>query len=242
MLKINKDEVYVINQPKHITNYVLIVNNRFPLFDDVHEKLEKLSKSYDLLLVFSPEHFSEQKELDYDKFASLYEACSWIVSGGDLGVTVLKLLKYGREIFRHRTSLISNINDIGVLEEDKLERLVMSPIVKPVMSINRLSANDMYDIYSREELPWYKKLGQKESDRVDRYCSYVVTSNVMFFRDTTIDIIIDFFENIDPEFVRTFTNIDRNYIETVDIRYLFGSMMKRLCLDYLDMDYNEVQI
>ena len=233
MLKINKDEVYVINQPKHIATYILVVGNEFPLLDSVHEKLGELNGVYDLLLVFSPDHFPAQKEIDYDKFASLYESCAWIVSGGDLGATIFKLLKYSREIFHHRTFLISNTSEVGNIEPDKLWKLVMSPIIKPVMEIGRLSTDELYDIYSKKELSW-NLFSRTEDSRVNRYCSYRVESDVMFFRDTTIDVILDFFENIDPEFVRTFSS--------EDVRYMFGSMVKRLGLDYLDMDYNEVQV
>ena len=232
MKKINRDEVYVVNQPKHITSHVIVMGDDFPLYEDVHEKLGELGKAYDLLLIFSPDYYIAQKEIDFDRFSSLYESCAWIVSGGNMGATLFKLLEYSREIMHHRNILISDIDSFtgqaNTVAYDRLERVIMSPIQNPILKIDRLDSNEMFYIYTCKGDTIFRK-----RDSENKYCSYRSKSDIMVFRDRTIDVILEFAKD-NPEYMSTFV--------TQDIQLLLGSIIKRIGLDYLDMNYSDVQV
>ena len=232
MKKINKDEVYVVNQPKHITAHIIVMGDNFPLCEKVHKKLGELSRAYDLLLIFSPDYYIAQKEIDFDRFSSLYESCAWISSGGNIGATLFKLLEYSREIMHHQNYLISDIESFeeesNKIAYDKLEKIIMSPIKNPILKINRLSTDDMYDIYTKSYDTIFHKRGSE-----NKYCSYESRSDIMIFRDHTINVMLEFAKDC-PQYMSTF--------ETPDIHVILGSVIKRIGLDYLDLNYDEVKV
>lgn len=233
-----KEQVYVINQPKHITSSVIVVGDIFPLPENIHNGIEQLCEVSDVLLVFAPTHFAHQKTINFDRFASLYRSCAWIESGAFLGSTIIKLLKYDKEIFDcHRNTIFYDFQKIGDINTDRIMSIVASSLSKPILEISRLGTEEFYDIYRNNEedkiiLPWIPKA----KNMIKAFCSYKATSDIVFLRENTVNTILNFCEG---------TGFSKTYVESFtdsDIMYFLGSIIRYLGIDYLDRDYKTIKL
>lgn len=239
---IKENQVYVTRQPSHITSSILVLTQNFPLSEELHERIGKLCKMSDVMFVFCPNIYHAQQSISLNKFASLYESCAYIKSGS-VNQAILKLMEYDREIFsKHLNTLIFTESDL-VSDEFNLERLektLTDPLLKPIITIDRLRPEEMFEFYKSEapqkrnwwDLPkllaWKVVNGCAESTKM-MFSSYRSSSKYILLRRATLDIILNFCESEEGEqFIKSFT--DPNY------KYLFGSLFKYLVIDYLDSD------
>lgn len=158
LIKINKGEVYVVNQPKHrLISIVLVDTNTFPLVSRIHNSIDKLVEISDVFFIFSDFHYKSQTLLDKTKITSLYQACAFIdCDGKDLGNCLFKVFNYAKEIFNTHTGyLIVDLNKLDMKSgSESLNRKLLeingSSIMKPVFKIRRLESDELYKIYGRE--------------------------------------------------------------------------------------------
>lgn len=237
----NKEQVYVINQPKHITSTIIVLGDIFPLPEDAHNDIEKLCDISDVLFIYAPTHFTHQEEINFNRFSSLYKSCAWIESGSCLGSTLLHMIEYDQEIFGcHRNTIIMNSSKLGNIDIDKLISISSSPLNRPILEIERLSSEEFYEIYSEEEYtnPILNYLKPKREALERAFCSYKVTSDLAMFREDTLNTILKFYDNPEDEFpkqyVRTFTEDN--------IMYMLGSLIKYIGIDYLDRNYKDIKL
>ena len=237
----NKEQVYVINQPRHITSSIIVLGDVFPLHQEAHNDIEKLCEISDVLFIYAPKHFTRQKEINFNKFSSLYKSCAWIESGACLGSTLLHMIEYDQEIFGcHRNTIILNSDKLGNIDTEKLVSLSSSSLSKPILEIERLSSEEFYEIYHEDEYtnPILNYLKPKKEALERAFCSYRVTSDLAIFREDTLNTIMKFYDNPEDEFpkqyVRTFTEDD--------VMYMLGSLIKYLGIDYLDRNYKDIKL
>ena len=266
MIKINKGEVYVLNQPRHKLISILLVDNySFPLIDRFHDSIDRLVEVSDVVFIFSDYHFPNQRYIDKTKFTSLYRACGFIdCCGKDVGINMFKLFSYVKEVFKHHIGyIISSTSYLNITPEieRKLLEINGSSIMKPVFKIRRLDSNELCDIYSsegeviREEDETIRKgviamikeifkecdLKQIEKevnilrDELGMYCCYTSDSSLMYFRNGTINLLVSYSEDDDwDKFIRSFSYEPHP-------EYLLSSMIKKLRLDNLDKNIEELE-
>lgn len=259
--KIEKDEMYVINQPKHLLlSIILMDNNYYPIQEEIHNNICRLSEVSDIVFIFSDNHFNNSG-IYKDKLTSLYQGCAFVDSQGNLPRTIFKVLLYDKEIFsRHIGITISLCQDLIFDDPEKLiknlEKVNQSRIVKPIFNIYRLSSDEIYQFYHNEESIienlsdysfWpisnlFPKIKMEEDrDAVDcRFCTWGSYSKVLYFRNSTINIFLEQLVSKEEDFYKfidTFTDPNPGY--------LFSGLVKKNgieCLDYSieDLEVNEI--
>lgn len=222
-----KEEIYVINQPKHNLLSVVVVDCELPITKEVHKNINELRTISDVLFVFLEQH----RNINKKKFTSLYECCGYIESTENIGRTIMKALIYGKEIFEHRFGYtIGNLSDLkrpGFT--DKLQKLIMSPISQPVFKLRRLSSEEYYEIYNEKRRCF---LCNKEN--IDNmFCSYTSDSMMMFMRTRTIDVLFDFM-NSNKDVVDSF--------KKTDPRFFYASLIKFLNIEQVDENLEDLEI
>lgn len=242
-----KNEIYVLKQPTRVTTSLIIVDETFPLNPKIHENMDLLSSKTNVILIFSDEFFPESKKIDKNKFASLYGACAWIETENSLPNTFFKVLLYCREVF---TGIIGyNISNLSSLAVDnypinRILKIVLSKtkIESPVLEINRLSGEDMYEFYKLPEneeknKSFFKKLFGKK-DNVNRklsgmFCSYHSPSDFIILTDYIVDLFLTFQKEDNTK------NFIESFKEKSDIRFLIASLIKYLGIE--NIKENEIQ-
>lgn len=242
MNKFNKDEMYVINQPKHsIVSLVLFDEN---ITDEIHKNITRLNNISDVIFIFSGDY----KKINKNKLTSLYNSCAWIESYDNLGFTLFKTLEYCINIFQlHNTYLILNLKDLNNISEkffDNIESVNASSITKPIFKLKQLSAEDYKRIYMKKEInndsflnkirKLFKLQDELEEDNDDNmFCSYTSYSKALvYFRPTIIKLIEFNNNNIYSELFNNKT----------DCRYLFASMTKYLNIEIIDCNIEDLKI
>lgn len=222
-----KEEIYIINQPKHSLLSVVVVDCELPLNEKVHENINELRTISDVLFVFSDQH----KNINKKKFTSLYECCGYIESSGNIGRTVIKALVYGKEIFEHHFGYtLGNLSDLlkGGFTE-KLQKVMMSPISQPVFKSKRLSSKEYYEIYGEE-----RKCFLCNKENIDNmFCSYTSDSMMIFMRAKTIDVLFDFM-NSNKDVIDSF--------KKTDPRFFIASLIKFLNIEQVDKNLEDLEI
>lgn len=242
MYKLDKDEVFVLNQPCHTIFSLVVVDSVFPISSDVHDALGKLAEVSDLVFVFSDNFGGSINRM---KFSSLYNACAWLDSGDSISDSLFKVLQYDLEVFegQHISYLVYNSSDLTYIGNefiDQIQKINMMSISKPIFKSRRLSSEEYYEIYKlgnneKSKLRIFESKKEKKSDISNMYCSYTSDSSVLFFKRGTIDLFVKFW--CDPE--------TKAYIGTFqkwDCRYLFASLTKRLGIDTFDCNIEELKI
>ena len=81
--KPTKEEMYVVNQPRHLMISIILMDyDYYPLPDNIHTGLCKLSEISDIVFIFSDSHFDNSK-ISKEKITTLYQACAFIDSSGN---------------------------------------------------------------------------------------------------------------------------------------------------------------
>ena len=241
-MKKNKDEMYVINQPRHsIVSLILFDDN---ITDEIHNNITKLNNISDVIFIFSGDY----KKIDKNKLTSLYNSCAWIESYDNLGFTLFKTLEYCINIFQtHNSFLLINLKDLNNISEkffDNIESVNASSITKPIFRLKQLSAEDYKRIYMKKEInndsflnkirKLFKLQDELEEDNNDNmFCSYTSDSKALVYFRPTIIKLIEFNNN----------NIYSELFDNkTDCRYLFASMTKYLNIEIIDCNIEDLKI
>lgn len=251
-----KDEIYVLDQPKHIIQSVIVIDsNTFPISDKIHENLSKLSEISDIIFVFSEVHFPGQKKIVKRKFSSLYQANAYIDSPGEiLGNTIFKSLLYSREIFdSHVSYTISLLSDLEKVTDSDIEGLIKitgSSILKPIYKERKLTSSELYNNYKAPDykaktsfknfIKWYI-FGEEIIELPDNYFNKMYSiwhtdSPFMFYRTGTIKYFCEKFLN-DVEFQAKIDSFDEN-----DPKYLFASITRSMGIEVLNLNIEDIKI
>lgn len=255
---IESDEMYVLNQPRHTMVSLILMNSEYPLGIEGNV-IFKLSEISDLIFIFSPLHFPSEEKIDRTKFTTLHQGCAFIKSGGELCKTVFKVLQYCQEVFNkhvgYTISLSSEIKFLGKDDIDKLVKINMSSLNKPIFESTRLSENELYEFYRIPEIPKTSTIfsslfgfsRESENSIVSyilwneylpegndcRYCTWGSSSSIMFFKNGVIKIFLDNQENL-KDILKTFTD--------PDIRYIFTNLVKILGIDTIDSNFQDLDV
>ena len=256
--KENRDGIFVVNQPKHLIATIIVIDNTLPLPEEAHKVLCRLSDKTDIMFIYRSQEFNKVSK---DKFATLYQGCSWINSTDrSTSRSLFSILIYCTCIFnKHLGYLV--ISSETLLKEDifsdkffnNLEQVTESTIVKPIYKTRRLDSNELYKFYSKsaidvnEEirnincfgLNWFNFLLSPEDSaksRVDcRYCTWTSDSNAMFFKKKVIEQIVGKYGAEDFEdYIKTFTDND--------VRYFLVNISKLMGIDNIDYNLEDLDI
>lgn len=266
-MRINKGEVYIVNQPKHTLLSVIVVNSY--IYDVIHDNLYNLSKVSDIIFLFSDFYNEDQKRINKEKFTSLYQACGFIdCPGSDVDTYLFKIFSYSKEIFnKHIGYLITETSLLSGMELDdefnnKLLEINGSSIIKPIFKIRRATNSELKEIYYDTENESEKKYNNpissfigalseiikecdpekvrndeiKKNKDFGKYCCYSSDSEILYFRNGTINLFCTYYEN---------DNI-KNYVKTFsfkyDVRCLLSSMVKKLGIENLNLDIKDLNV
>ena len=252
---LNQEVVYVLNQPKHIILSVVVVDCQVPLKTSIHNDLDKLIRYSDVIFIFCNDKFSSNKKIDKRKFTSLYQACGFIESSGNLAKTLFTVLEYSKEIFKKHIGItISNLDNIDItdIQIKNLIEINGSAIMKPVFKIRRLESNELFEIYERdiesEEIEAKFKITTSILNFIDRknkiitednygmFKCYTSDSKLLYFKNGTINLILNFVNN--PES----TNYINSFENELDIRSVLSSIIKKLGIDNLNQNIEDLEI
>ncbi len=232
-----KNEINILHQPKHSTiSLILIDSDKFPISPEEHNAIDKLQEFSDVFFVFSDHLFPSTKGINKTKFTSLYESCGYIDGGGELCETYLISILYSLEIFEtHIGFCITRISDLGDIKLEDYSKniisLTASSISSPVFKTRRLGTDEFYKIYKNSNTGIFKK----QEDSVNMYCSYTSDSKIMYFKRSSIGIIIDFWKSSENnKYFKSFS--------IKDPRYFFASVVKFLTIQKIDANINDLDI
>lgn len=236
-MKVNLDEVYVVdtftvdNTKKSLISLIIVGQGEYPLSQEIHDRIYQLSKVSDLFFIFT-----ETPKIDPDKFCSLYSGSAWIISSGNLVKTYLKAMSYTYEILssgNYRGTLTAyDIRELPEIDGEKLLRIVGSALVQPILKMERLGPDEMYNIYSLpDKTSLFERNSSVKGDK--KYSSWKGTSKLIFFRPGVVPSGLLSFESKEG-YVETFT--------WKDIRYFLASSIMYLGVGHTDSEVLDVEI
>ena len=248
----NKDAVYVLEQPKHSIVTVVLVNSaKLPLSNTAHLNIDSLREISDLFFVFSDKF--ETRDVDIPKFANLYGACSYICGSGEiLGNPIFTALAYCDSVFqKHYAYLITDSDKLtkcGFLQSKipSFQGLALMGIQKPVFKIERLGPEELGEIYTiplgaKEKSPWWKfwetnEKGTEYYDPQDRiWSTHKSPSKILFFKAPVIKAMIGTYGKKEfNDYVKTFSE--------EDLTYLFASYIKKMGIENIDNDIQNLEV
>lgn len=233
---IEKDAVYINQQPKHSLLSIVVVGDNFPQPQEVHEGLFNLSGISDVIFIFSDKYFHSSKNCQKSKFVSLYNACGYIDSYSSLPETLLQVFMYDKEIFKCHTGIaLMNSWNIGS-NISLLEKINASNIKKPIYKPRHLNSEEYFDIYKKvEKINWIGKEKTLEDDTVNMYSTHGTESNVVFLRPDIINLILKF--DKEPGLKNYISSFDNS-----DLRYFIASTLNYLGIEALGINIGEVEI
>jgi hypothetical protein len=158
----NKDEMYVINQPIHTIFSIVVIDTDFPIPKRCHDYIDDLQQISDTCYIFSDACYKSRK-INKKKFTTLYNGNCFIdVSGDNILPIVNKALEYSVELFskKHFTYLLMKLSDLDKYSRENFNRLLsniqkvnMSNVMQPVLEIHRLNNENMYEYYREDHVP-----------------------------------------------------------------------------------------
>lgn len=248
----NKDAVYVRQQPVRSMVSIIIVNsNILPISVLAHNNIDKLREISDLFFVFSDKF--DNTHIDINKFTNLYNSCAFIHgSGNNIGKTLFDAICYCSEVFqKHVSYIVTDTDRLGKLDEnikddlDKILKITISDIVKPILNIRRLSTGELGEIYILPEkteveknTSWliWKKNKELTNTNVDRMNStHKSESNLILFKSSTIKNLLNSYETEEfKAYINTFTE--------EDVSYLIASYIRKLGIENINTDLRDLKI
>lgn len=225
-----RNRFYVGDQPdKSILSLVVI--DEIPLAEEAHERIGELREVSDLLFILPEKH---RMGILAQKFGSLYQACCWVESEGELGEAMMESLEYDKEIFgSHVLVLITHASNITDLKGEKLQKIAASALSKPIYQTRRLTSQEFYAIYQdgRTRSNWFNRYipwpnFEPTPDLSNLYTTHTVTSKETLLRPVTIGKMLEFWKSERDDgfsgegYVCSFCQPSLNYI--------LASMLKRL--------------
>ena len=260
-----KDEIFILNQPKRLMFSVIVVDLPLtkPLDDKVHDNLGWLTSYSDIFFIFPESHFPEQSKIDKRKFTSLYNGCGYTECSSKLiGRNIIKTLLYDVEILcntkNHLGTTISRLSDLSIVSEKQFENLlniISSGISRPIYTERRLSSSELFDIYSLEDIksdPSVQNLSGRsifrtiikalhlKRDSIDSlgmYSTWHSNSPYLFFPKSSINSILRYRDLDKPGF--------NKWVDTFinsDPRYLLASLVNTCGLEILNMETDKVKL
>ena len=214
----NKNEIYVLNQPKHTIMTCVVIFNVFPKSQDIHDNLDKLQEISDLMFIFQPD---VEKYINPEKFASLYQACGYIVADSNIDMSLVKSMYYSKEIFnKHISYLITTDTNLEDLENpdkaiNNIVQVNISTIQKPILEILRLSDEQLFDYYTLEPEKNFNKVKKffgfsKGSDVFNMFTTHNTKSNIIFLREITIDGLLELYGESDKKIMNFLNSFQTN--------------------------------
>ena len=236
-----RNRFFVGEQPdKSILSLVVI--DEVPLSEDAHVRLGELREVSDLLFILPEKH---RMGILAQKFGSLYQACCWVESEGELGEAMMESLEYDKEIFgSHVLVLITHASNITDLKGEKLQKIAASALSKPIYQTRRLTSQEFYAIYQdgRDRPNWMNKymffLPEPSPDLSNLYTTHTVISKETLLRPVTIGKMLEFWKSEKDEgfsgegYVCSFCQPSLNYI--------LASMLKRLKQGELEVSVDDL--
>lgn len=236
-----RNRFFVGEQPdKSILSLVVI--DEIPLSEEAHVRLGELREVSDLLFILPSEH---RMGILAQKFGSLYQACCWVESEGELGEAMMESLEYDKEIFgNHVLVLITHVSDITNLKGEKLQKIAASALSKPIYQTRRLTSQEFYAIYKggEEKIPgWISKyffIPEPTPDLSNLYTTHTVTSKEVMLRPAVIGKMLEFWKSERDDgfsgegYVCSFCQPSLNYI--------LASMLKRLKQGELEVNVDDL--
>ena len=223
-----RNRFFVGEQPdKSILSLVVI--DEVPLSEEAHVRLGELREVSDLLFILPEKH---RMGILAQKFGSLYQACCWVASKGELGEAMMESLEYDKEIFgSHVLVLITHASNITDLKGEKLQKIAASALSKPICQTRRLTSQEFYAIYrdGRDRPNWMNKyffIPEPSPDLSNLYTTHTVTSKETLLRPAVIGKMLEFWKSERDDgfsgegYVCSFCQPSLNYI--------LASMLKRL--------------
>lgn len=257
----NYNEIYVTNQPTHSVFSIIIMDTGYPISEKSHKYIEHLQKFSDTCFLFSDKLY-KSSNISKRKFTSLYEGNCWIdINNANILPGIIKVLDYSVEIFeKHGSFIITHLSDLEKYSDEDWKRFCensnkvnMSNILYPILKIERLGNEKMYEFYKENEVKteensfikfiekklflnyftdFFNKSGEVDDDSW-MYASWKTESIALFFRLPTIKLFIEFLEN-NPNFINTFRG-DRTDL-------FFSSLIRRLGIKNHNCNIEELDL
>lgn len=247
MRKRMRNRFYVGEQPdKSILSLVVI--DEVPLSEEAHVRLGELREVSDLLFILPSEY---RIGILAQKFGSLYQACCWVESEGELGEAMMESLEYDKEIFGcHSLVLITHASKITELKGERLQKIAASSLSKPIYQTRRLTSQEFYAIYKdgrNIKESWFNNYLSLNSwwpdfdpspDLSNLYTTHTVISKETLLRPAVIGKMLEFWKSERDDgfsgegYVCSFCQPSLNYI--------LASMLKRLKLGELEVKPDEL--
>ena len=243
-----RNRFFVGEQPdKSILSLVVI--DEVPLSEEAHTRLGELREVSDLLFILPEKH---RMGILAQKFGSLYQACCWVESEGELGEAMMESLEYDKEIFgSHVLVLITHASNITDLKGEKLQKIAASALSKPIYQTRRLTSQEFYAIYRdgrvrscgeknfdlRNWMNKYFFIPEPSPDLSNLYTTHTVTSKETLLRPAVIGKMLEFWKSEKEDFsgegyVCSFCQPSLNYI--------LASMLKRLKQGELEVNVDDL--
>lgn len=177
------------------------VNLKSPLSTLQHEALDKLYDGQDLVFIFPK---IAMKYINPEKFATLYQACMYVMSDDNEAYTFIRTLNYIREVFKGHQQFIylalstfENIDAIG-----KLRDINMMSLNSCVLRIERYPSEEFYEVYSKKG--W--RLVREEMQGIHRI--YYTPDSLVRLSFSGVNIL----RRIGKEYYSTFKNNLHDFI------------------------------
>lgn len=246
----NKNSVYVINQPKHSLITFIKIDYDSEVNEDVHNKIDLIQEVSDIMFIFEPEVINK---IDPFKFTELYQSASFIVSDGNLHKTLFEAFLYAKEVYEtHVSYIVTDLLKLGnvVLGKEELDNIIklhVSALEKPICKIRRSTFDELRAIYTVNEENSNKSGGlfKKNKEAVlnndGRYYTWTCESDLVFIRKATIDLILKEYE-IDRENPDSKINdILDSFKDYTDLGDMLVSYLKRLGVDMIEKSIESIK-
>lgn len=238
MKKIKKDEVYVVNQPKHsIMSFVFVDpthkdRNWSTFMSNCHDTVLKLAEETDVMFIFK-----NTEGINPDTFSKVYGASSWIIAEDNLAKTYLKAISYAIIIFKDPVGFLTldTTDYLYTIDINKIRQVAGSSLSWPIFKAKHLDSDEMYAIYKKDDLakPWWT-WGQKRRNGTEReYTTWKMTSDLAFFRPSLFSKL----DSLSDEYVNSFTWNHIGYFLASSCEYLG---IKRIDYSICDLNVNRL--
>ena len=269
MEKINKDEIYILQEPKKLLQTVIVLDqdlDKKGLGEKEHNTLGWLVNHSDVMFLFSEQHWPGQGKVWKEKFTSLYQGCGFMSgSGKSLGKNIIDILEYDKEILgetkQHLGYIIINASDLGKLYVQKIMSLVeaLPMLSRPIYTRRRLGSSEFHDIYLmkpdelksmspelRAEDKWkgvFRKIInalREKCKRENKIGMFSTWHTESPMMFFPCGIVYKILDYVDKD--NEFYKIWAETFITPDFRFFMASLVEHLGLDILNMELENVKV
>lgn len=239
----NKNSVYVINQPKHSLITFIKIDYDSEVNEDIHNKIDLIQGVSDIMFIFDPKVVNT---IDPFKFTELYQSASFIVSDGNLHKTLFEAFLYAKEVYEtHVSYIVTDILKLGdvVLGKEGLDNIIrvhVSALQKPICKVRRSTFDELKAIYTVEEGDtskgggFFKRNKETVLNNEGRYYTWTCESDLVFVRKATVDLILKEYENDRENPDSKINDILDSFKDYTDLGDMLVSYLKRLGVDMIE--------